>query len=522
MPNNSYDAQIKEFIKDQALNSDETKVEIFRQMEKEFAHLLEEDRPSRKTVERHVEKHRQGIQKLKRTKGLEWEFEPFSLGALYAHNISVPPDVVTALFSAQLQTQFCSQSFTNRDAKWLVRLKAFYDSNLRRNANGLSRYGFEGLEKLPPGTMIGGHQDAKLQGWNASILNGLIEIAKNYSQYESQFQVENGEEKKKKLETRLLDSMLIWKAAPGIGQFLAARTPITGHPFWKSANKPGALTKKNNNPASDLAESEQTMPMQLFPPSYRENNLGMQVELSAVLRGWAKENENYLEMIATKVFEVGFYSPNTYSELDFEEKIIGELFKPVFEFTKTPEGIRKKLKYNEIPDVASLPSNSLSTNLDDTDENLLLVMALDFLSARAPGVFKDFPETLARINKLENSDRDHHFDPVHNPYSHPVRTVSEVDMKYGLSELCLEFETEIEDWNPKSSIVQGSYEFPFVLGLQTEWLESSNRASELYSEAMTDWEARDDHWDYLQEQDCLLDEYRASLEARNDKDESRT
>ena len=517
----SFDAQIKEFVKGQALNSDETKVEIWRQVTKEFE-LIPGYIPSRSTVERWVERHRKGIQKLKREPDFKWEFEPFSLGALYAENISVPPDVVTALFSDQLQTQFCSQSFTNRDAKWLVRLKAFYDANLRRNANGLSRYGFEGLEKLPLGTMIGGHQDAKPQGWNASILNGLIEIAKNYSQYESQFQVENGQEKK--LETRLLDSMLIWKAAPGVGQFLAARTPITGHPFWKSANKPGALTKKNNNPASDLAESEQTMPMQLFPPSYRENNLGMKVDLSAVLQGWAKENENYLESIATKVFEVGYYNrSDTYSELDFEEKIIGKLFEPVFEFTRTPECIQKKLKYNDLPDVASLPSNSLSTNSVDADENLLLVMALDFLSDRAPGVFKDFPETLARINKLERRFYKK-FDPVHNPYSHPVSTVSAVDMKYGLSELCLEFETEIEDWNPKSSIVQGSYEFPFVLGLQLEWLESSNRTSdsELYREAMTDWEAREDHWHYSQEQDHLLDEYRASLEARDDKDESRT
>ena len=539
MANNSIDAKIKEFIKSRALSSDETAAAIHRQVDTEFAHIDGNNRPSKATVERHVKKERGAFERLKRTPGREWEFEPFSLGALYAKHISVPPDVVTALFSAQLQTQFCSQSFSNRDAKWLVRLKAFYDALRDRNANGSSLYGFEGLRNSPLRTMsvsgtisppdnyeapfigqIDDSQNTNIPGWRSEALDELINIAKTYSEYETHFQVENGEEKT--LETRLLDSMLIWAAAPGIGQFLAARTPITGHPFWKSADNPAdnpkVLPEKDKNQTSDSGEPEQTKPMEFFRRPFRRHSVRMQVDLSVVLKGWAKENENYLERIATKALEgpgEGGYRHDGYDEFDFEEKIIGNLFKPRFEFTRTPECIRTKLKYEEIPDVAALPSNSLEP-VDGTDENLLLVLALDFLSARAPDVFKDFPETLARINKIKTLDS--WFDPS-SGYPHPVSATDETDMKFGLLELCLEFEAEIKDWNPKSSIVKGSHAAPFILGLSSnEWFINSDRCSESFEAAeVAYYEERDAVEDYADEQRSLGEAFRASMEPGKNK-----
>ena len=528
MPNNSIDAKIKEFIKSQALSSDETAAAIHRQVDTEFAHIDGNNRPSKATVERHVKKERDAVEKVKSVPSLKWEFEPFSLGALYDHEISVPPDVVTALFSAQLQTQFWSESFSNRDAKWLVRLKAFYDAIRDRNPNGSSLYGFDGLRNSPLRTMsvsgtisppdnyeatftgqIADSQKANIPGWRSEALDDLINIAKTYSEYETEFQVEKGDGKI--FETRLLDSMLIWAAAPGVGQFLAARTPITGHPFWKSPDNPKVLPEKDKNQTSDSDERKQTTPMEFFRRSFgSQRQSGMQVDLSIVLKGWAKENENYLERIATKALEgpgQGGYSDHGYDELDFEEKIIGNLFRPRFEFTRTPECIRTKLKYEEIPKITAQTTEWLGFN--STDEILLLVMALDFLSARAPDVFKDFPETLARINKLKGrGDWD--------GYSHPVFTTDAFSMKYGLVELCLEFEAEIKDWNPKSSIVKGSRDTPFILGLwSNEWFENSNRCSERFEAAeVAHYEERDAAEDYRDEQISLGDEFRASMEAR--------
>ena len=511
MPNNSIDAKIKEFIKSQALSSDETAAAIHRQVDTEFAHIDGNNRPSKATVERHVKKERDAVEKVKSVPSLKWEFEPFSLGALYDHEISVPPDVVTALFSAQLQTQFWSESFSNRDAKWLVRLKAFYDAIRDRNPNGSSLYGFDGLRNSPLRTMsvsgtisppdnyeatftgqIADSQKANIPGWGSEALDDLVNIAKTYSEYETEFQVEKGDGKI--FETRLLDSMLIWAAAPGVGQFLAARTPITGHPFWKSPGNSKVSPEKDKNQTSDSDEPKQTNPMEFFRRPFRRHRLGMQVDLSVVLKGWAKENENYLERIATKTL---LERPE--GSLNFEERIIGYLFRPRFEYTRTPECIRAKLKYEEIPDASNLPSTSIEP-VDGNAENHLLVLALDFLSARAPEVFVDFPKTLARINKLPG-------------YFQEPNEGSRLEV------LCLEFEAEIKQWNPASSIVKGSHGAPFVLGLDDLWFRFSHRYQKLYGDVMDDDEAKDaEETDYYYDQMRLEDEFRASMEAKNNKD----
>ena len=67
-------------------------------------------------------------------------------------------------------------------------------------------------------------------GWDSRSVSELIGLAKTYSDYETIYEFENPD-KDEELETRVLDSLLIWHAAPGIGQFLAASSVVDGRPF---------------------------------------------------------------------------------------------------------------------------------------------------------------------------------------------------------------------------------------------------------------------------------------------------
>ena len=69
-----------------------------------------------------------------------------------------------------------------------------------------------------------------------------------------------------------------------------------------------------------------------------------------------------------------------------------------------------------------------------------------------------------------------HLDPI--VPKHPLWSKGNEDMSLNLENLCLEFEQEIKDWNPKSTNIRGNTLYPFILGLRDGWEYVSKRAEQ--------------------------------------------
>ena len=446
--------------------------------------------------------------------GDEWKSEPFSLGALFANEIEVPSNLVNALFSAQLQSQFCSQPFTNNDAKWLIRLKGFYDSFRGRrikNSRFQSMYGLDGLCPEPPvdlqvtGTLQPANdypstfeaeatKTEKAFGWDSRSVAELIMLAKTYSVQEIIFDLENSNSKKvkkgkqpDKFDTRLLDSLVIWKAVPGIGQFLAASSKITGRPFSGNSQTRSNLDRNPKETKNIESEKDEITSRLSFDLNNRSTS-NLVVDLNNLLVKWAVKNEQYLMNIASDQVEflpkdrqglnpdeiddaVSEGLRKHFQSLELVQRFIYQLFNPSvrYENSATTAKVEANLSYKK-----SVPP--LSASIDDGSNIVVMALALEFLCHRAPKVFDDLPNTLHRLFKIMmvQDESLNELLALMSPLSYRYGTETTDGSltsypKLRLEDLCIEFEDDIIDWQPRSSIIRGSKNWPFIMGLEQYW-----------------------------------------------------